>query len=211
MLTKLKIDSSLPVWLIDVPKDIDLGTAAADVQKSLAGKQAITQILLFAESRKALDPKLDKILPRLAEKAVFWVAYPKKSGKIQSDLIRDEGWEKIGEHGYRIVSSAAINEDWSAVRISKIDTGKVYKSSTPIVERKTPGVDYVNRSVMLQGDIAEAFVEFEGLSDLFDSMSFTHKREYIEHIEESKKLETRQRRIIQVITTLLDIQHKKQK
>jgi hypothetical protein len=211
MLTKLKIDSSLPVWLIDVPKDIDLGTAAADVQKSLASKQAITQILLFAESRKALDPKLDKILPRLAEKAVFWVAYPKKSGKIQSDLIRDEGWEKIGEHGYRIVSSAAINEDWSAVRISKIDANKVYKSSTPMAERITPGIDYVKRTVVLPADAKKAMKEFKGLEAFFNAMSFSHKKEYVEAIEESKKPETRQRRIDKMIEMVLVLQEKKQK
>ena len=209
MLTKLKIDSALPVWLIDVPADIDLAAKGLQVQKSLAGKQLISQILLFAESRKALNPKLDKIIPRLAEKAVFWVAYPKKSGKIQSDLIRDEGWEKIAEYQYHVVSSAAINEDWSAVRISKIDANKVYKRSTPIVERTVEGIDYAKRTVALPADAKKAMEAYKGLEAFFNDMSFTHKKEYVEAIVEAKKPETRQRRIDKMIEMLLALQEKK--
>lgn len=211
MLTKLKIDSTLPVWLIDVPADVDLAVKGAQVQKKLVGRQLISQIVLFAVNRKALEPKLDKILPRLDEKAVFWVAYPKKSGKIQSDLVRDEGWKKIAEYQYRIVSSAAINEDWSAVRISKIDTNKVYKSSTPIAERKVEGIDYVKRTVALPADAKKAIKAYKGLEAFFNDMSFTHKKEYVEAIVEAKKPETRQRRIDKMIEMVLALQEKKHK
>lgn len=211
MLTKLKIDSTLPVWLIDVPADVDLVVKGAQVQKKLVGRQLISQIVLFAVNRKALEPKLDKILTRLDEKAVFWVAYPKKSGKIQSDLVRDEGWQKIAEYQYRIVSSAAINEDWSAVRISKIDTNKIYKSSTPIAERKAEGIDYVKRTVALPADAKKAIRAYKGLETFFNDMSFTHKKEYVEAIVEAKKLETRQRRIDKMIEMVLALQEKKHK
>lgn len=211
MLAKLKIDSTLPVWLIDVPADVDLAVKGAQVQKKLVGRQLISQIVLFAVNRKALEPKLDKILPRLDEKAVFWVAYPKKSGKIQSDLVRDEGWGKIAEYQYRIVSSVAINEDWSAVRISKIDTNKVYKSSTPIAERKVEGIDYVKRTVALPADAKKAIKAYKGLETFFNDMSFTHKKEYVEAIVEAKKPETRQRRIDKMIEMVLALQEKKHK
>ncbi|RYE24923.1 MAG: hypothetical protein EOP51_05790 [Sphingobacteriales bacterium] len=209
MLAKLKIKPGVPLWLIARPASVNIDTEGIDVHESVGKANELAQVLLFAENKKSLDPQLDKILLRLADKAVFWIAYPKKSGRIESDLIRYEGWDKVFASGYRVVASVAINDDWSAVRISKIDANKVYKSATPITERKTPGIDYVNRTATLQDDIAEAFAEFEGLSNFFETMSFTHKREYIEHVEEAKKPETRQKRLAQTVNAVLDMQHKK--
>ncbi|MCC9135835.1 hypothetical protein ACFSKU_17575 [Pontibacter silvestris] len=31
----------------------------------------------------------------LKPKTVLWVAYPKKSSKLKSDLTRDEGWKQL--------------------------------------------------------------------------------------------------------------------
>lgn len=201
----------MPFWLVDMPGDVDIDTAGMEVYTNLGSEKNLQQVLLFAENKKALDPMLNKILPRLADKAVFWVAYPKKSGKIKSDLIRDEGWDKVFASGYRIVASAAINDNWSAVRISKIDANKVYKSAIPIAERKTPGIDYIKRTAELPVDAKEAIRKFEGLEHFFNTMSFTHKKEHVEAIEEAKKPETRQRRIDKMIMMLLAMQEKKKK
>jgi hypothetical protein len=48
---------------------------------------------------------------------LFWLAYPKKSGKIESDLSRDIIWRVIEEYGYRPVSMVSIDDTWSAMRV----------------------------------------------------------------------------------------------
>jgi hypothetical protein len=46
----------------------------------------------------------------------LWIAYPKKSGAIRSDLTRDHGWEPIAAVGLLAVTQVALNADWSALR-----------------------------------------------------------------------------------------------
>jgi hypothetical protein len=48
---------------------------------------------------------------------LFWLAYPKKSGKIESDLSRDIIWRMIEEYGYRPVSMVSIDDTWNAMRV----------------------------------------------------------------------------------------------
>ena len=48
---------------------------------------------------------------------IYWLVYPKKSGKIESDLSRDIIWRMIEEYGYRPVSIISIDDTWSAMRV----------------------------------------------------------------------------------------------
>jgi len=50
----------------------------------------------------------------------------------------------------------------------------------------------------------------KGLEDFFYSMSFTHKREYVEAIVDAKKPETRQRRIEKMIEMVTALKEKKE-
>lgn len=56
-------------------------------------------------------------------------------------------------------------------------------------------VDTKPRTVTVPRDLAEALDVDEAATAAFDKLSFTHKREYVEWIEEAKRPETRARRI----------------
>lgn len=60
------------------------------------------------------------------------------------------------------------------------------------------------RVVVIADDIAIVFDENPEAKDLFDKMSYTHKKEYIRWIEEAKKPETRENRKIKMIRMILD-------
>ena len=49
-------------------------------------KQSFDFVLLFTTNSNELEPAWKRIIPTLKEDAVFWVAYPKKSSGIPSDL-----------------------------------------------------------------------------------------------------------------------------
>jgi hypothetical protein len=76
-------------------------------------------VLAFAHSQEELNTLVPKILLTLKDATIFWVAYPKKSSKIKSDLNRDQGWQILHEAGYEGVSLIAIDETWSAMRFRK--------------------------------------------------------------------------------------------
>ncbi len=60
------------------------------------------------------------------------------------------------------------------------------------------------RIVEVPQDFAELLDKYPEAKKLFDSMSYTHKKEYVRWIEEAKRHETRQRRLQKSLTMLMD-------
>jgi len=64
--------------------------------------------------------------------------------------------------------------------------------------------DKEERVVEIADDIVFVFNENPQAKDLFDKMSYTHRKEYIRWIEEAKKPETRENRKIKMIQMILN-------
>lgn len=64
--------------------------------------------------------------------------------------------------------------------------------------------DKEERIVEIADDIVSVFNENPNAKELFDNMSYTHKKEYIRWIEEAKKPETRENRKIKMIQMILE-------
>lgn len=209
-LGKLKIKEEYPLILIDAPKDLLPAFGDLTFRTSFAGKEKATQLLFFAKDKKALDAKINDILKALSEDAILWVAYPKKSGAIQSDLIRDEGWETIYSSDWKPVSSISIDDNWSGIRFKHQSKLKKLVRDVPMEERKVEGIDFVNRTAKLPQDAINMMKPYKGLEVFFDTLSFTHKKEYVTSIVEAKKPETRLRRIEKMIEMVLKLKEQKE-
>ncbi|MEJ5103294.1 YdeI/OmpD-associated family protein [Chryseobacterium sp. MYb328] len=64
--------------------------------------------------------------------------------------------------------------------------------------------DKEERTLEIADDIALAFKENPEAKALFDTMSYTHKKEYIRWIDDAKKPETRENRKIKMIQMILN-------
>src|SRR5947207_1987917 len=75
-------------------------------------------VLLFATDSKELEPAWKQIIPALKEDAIFWVAYPKKSSGIPSDLagMSGGGWTTYAGSPWQPVASASIDDTWTGIR-----------------------------------------------------------------------------------------------
>lgn len=73
-------------------------------------------VLLFAPSQAALKERWPDVVPLLQPASVVWVAYPKKSSPLASDINRDVGWDPVFASGYGPVSQVAIDHTYSALR-----------------------------------------------------------------------------------------------
>ena len=209
-LGKLKIKEDYPLILIDAPKELLPAFGDLTFRTSFAGKEKATQLLFFAKDKKAMDAKINDILKALSEDGILWVGYPKKSGAIQSDLIRDEGWEMIYRSDWKPVSSISIDDNWSGIRFKHQSKLKKLVRDVPMEERKVEGVDFVNRTAKLPQDAMSMMKPYKGLEAFFDTLSFTHKREYVTSIVEAKKPETRLRRIEKMIEMVLKLKEQKE-
>ena len=65
--------------------------------------------------------------------------------------------------------------------------------------RVTMELDTEPRTVRVPADLRRALEEDEAAGKAFAELSFTHRREYVDWVEEAKRLETRARRIASTV------------
>lgn len=198
LLEKLQLKDEKNLLLQGLPLAIEKQFIKLSFSKNvtpLLKSKKIDFALVFAFSKNQLQEILKEVVPALHTEAKFWVAYPKASSKIASDLCRDESWDFVAAHGYESVRMVAVDNLWSAMRFKKpeSDTGK--KAQGFSSENPAPGVDYTKRSIEIPKDLQKLLDKNKSAAAFFDSLAFTHKREYVEWIVSAKKEETKARRL----------------
>lgn len=78
-------------------------------------------ILAFARDRAALAGVAALALAQYRRGGRLWFAYPKRSGRLRSDLDRDHGWAPVTAEGLLPVSQLSVDADWSALRFRHRD------------------------------------------------------------------------------------------
>lgn len=85
-------------------------------------------VLLFANNSEEVKTWLPKALSILEADAIFWIAFPKKSSKVKTDISRDVLFRLVQELSeYRAVSNVSLDEKWSALRFRHQDLVKSKK------------------------------------------------------------------------------------
>jgi hypothetical protein len=86
------------------------------LSRKLGAKPGIEVVVLFTTSRAELERRFEALKTTLAPADGLWVAWPKKASAIETDLTFDVV-QRIGlAAGLVDNKSAAIDDDWQAVR-----------------------------------------------------------------------------------------------
>jgi hypothetical protein len=161
-------------------------------------------VLTFLRSIAEVESWAPEAIRAVHEEGLLWMAYPKQSGKIKTDINRDTGWQTVAALGYEGVSLIAIDETWSAMRFRASKqiksprsariaaTGSASKSAAPAADR----------IVVIPDDLAEAFKTSPTASSFYESLSYTNRKEYVRWITDAKREETRSGRIAKTIDKL---------
>jgi hypothetical protein len=72
--------------------------------------------LVFAINYNQLSQILIDVLPALRDKGKLWIAYPKPTSKIVSDLNRDCNWDCLQQKGFLKIDEVVIDHVWTALR-----------------------------------------------------------------------------------------------
>jgi hypothetical protein len=84
--------------------------------RKLGAKQGVEVLVFFTTSRSELERRLGALKKTLAPADGLWVAWPKKASKLETDLDF-AAVQQIGlDAGLVDNKSAAIDEDWQALR-----------------------------------------------------------------------------------------------
>ena len=93
-----------------------LPTGAA-VAAKLAGKQPLDVVIVFIKKRSELAPALDKVRPRMAPAAGLWIAWPKKSSGVATDMTEQVIRDVALPTGLVDNKVCAIDDTWSGLRL----------------------------------------------------------------------------------------------
>lgn len=204
---KLRITEGVRVLLLGAPESFpeQLEPLPSGASLSMRASGKFDVVLNFATDSKSLEKGLSRATTALAEGAVFWICYPKKSSGIKTDLSRDEGWKCLFDAGFGPVTQVAIDETWSAVRF-KVEATVARKSGSVVApgsmgKKASAGP---KKAILPPDDFVEALDGNEAAGATWQTLAPSHVKEYVTWIEEAKKPETRKRRIEQAITMLAD-------
>jgi hypothetical protein len=70
----------------------------------------------FCRDAAAVRDAAGRLLPLYREGGHLWLLYPKRTGRIATDITRDIGWEPVLAAGFLGVAQVAVDADWSALR-----------------------------------------------------------------------------------------------
>ncbi|HKZ68502.1 MAG TPA: hypothetical protein VJ020_00380 [Anaerolineales bacterium] len=78
-------------------------------------------VLLFAANVAGLNQHAAKTVAAVPPDGLLWIAYPKGTSKIKTDLNRDKGWDVIHKAKLEGVRLIALDETWSVMRLRPKD------------------------------------------------------------------------------------------
>lgn len=85
-----------------------------------AGDAAEPDFLLgVCPDSAGIAARVADLLPLYPPGARLWLVYPKKSGRIATDINRDVGWDAVEGAGFLGVTQVAVDADWSALRFRR--------------------------------------------------------------------------------------------
>ena len=115
---KLGIKDGSRIALINAPKDFEseLGELPDNVEFIKRPTKSLDIILFFVLTERALARDFAKHAARLTANGMLWIAWPKKSSGVISDLSE----QRVREIGLNVglvdVKVCAIDETWSGLK-----------------------------------------------------------------------------------------------
>jgi len=204
---KLQLKDEKNLLIQGIPSSIEKQFAKLTYAKNvtpLLKSKKVEFALVFALSQQQLNNVLKEVFPALTAETKLWVAYPKTSSKIVSDLNRDCSWDLLIKNGYESVRQVAVDNVWSAIRFKKLESiPNRDRSFSDIKSIESNGIDFEKRLVVPPAELGSMFLKHKEAQSFFTSLSFTNQKEYISWIEAAKKEDTRQRRLETALEKLL--------
>ena len=118
---KLGIKEGHVVLVLSAPPGFDrtLGMlpTGATVARKLAGKTPLDVILAFVTKRADLVDRIAVVRPRMAPAAGLWIAWPKKSSGVPTEVTEDTIRELALPTGLVDNKVCAIDATWSGLRL----------------------------------------------------------------------------------------------
>jgi hypothetical protein len=140
ILDKLQLKNEKNILIQGLPSSIEKQFSKVSFAKNLTPllkSRKIDFALVFAVSENQMNAILDEVMPALKEESRLWVAYPKLTSKITTDLNRDSSWSKLAEAEFESVEQVSLDHVWHAMAFRKsLELEVVVEEELPKRKRK---------------------------------------------------------------------------
>lgn len=121
---KLQLKNEKTVLIQGLPSSIEKQFAKISFAKNLTPllrSRKLDFALVFAVNETQLNSILQDIMPAVKDETRLWVAHPKSTSKIATDLNRDSSWNKLVTAGYESAEQVTLDHVWNAVNFRKAE------------------------------------------------------------------------------------------
>ena len=119
---KLQLEDEKNLLIQGLPSTIEKQFSKLSFSKNvtpLLKTRKIDFALVFALNSNQLYKILSEVCPALHAIGKLWIAYPKATSKITSDLNRDCSWNYLTEQGFETAEIVEMDYVWSAQLFTK--------------------------------------------------------------------------------------------
>jgi len=205
LLKKLYFKPGFTVLMANVPENgaVILGDTK-EIHLTTSPSEKFDGLLLFVKDSSELSNALEIWGPLITEKQIVWIAYPKKTSGIPTDL-KMEKWKELDVYQLSPCGSASLDETWTGLRIKPVVNLK--KSGIGNSEiKKNEFAEFIDvdlKKVTAPADLASLLNAHLKAEQFFNSLAYSHKKEYVLWILTAKQAQTRESRLQKTIDMLL--------
>jgi hypothetical protein len=127
---KMNLKAGHQAILINAPEGFlkELVPLPAKVKVSEKMEGMADWVQVFVKSKAELEKIFPRVLKLLKQESMLWIAFPKGTSKIQTDLTRDKGWGIVQASDLKWIKLVSVNETWSAFALRPSKPGEAKQS-----------------------------------------------------------------------------------
>ena len=115
---KLQLKAAQRLRVLNAPPGYveRLGQELPGINLVAGGTGSTDAVLLFVNSLAEAQRLAPDAIGAVETNGLLWMAYPKGTSKVKTDVNRDRLWEAIKPLGWLAIRQIALDEVWSALR-----------------------------------------------------------------------------------------------
>jgi hypothetical protein len=119
---KLQLKDEKNLLIQGLPSSIEKQFAKLSYAKNvtpLLRSRKIDFALVFVVNHNQLCNILNDVFPALHNESRLWIAYPKTTSKIASDLYKDCSWQVLSDNEFASIEEVTLDHVWTAMQFKK--------------------------------------------------------------------------------------------
>jgi hypothetical protein len=209
LVKKLRLTPEMKALVLKAPSDHYLAELGLSAEDTIVDPEAqYGFVLLFALNLAELAEHAPEAIRAVKPDGLLWIAYPKGSSKIKTDINRDTGWKLMLTFHLEGVSLIAMDDTWSSMRYRPAGAGKSGTSRRTSSAALAAGAG--QRTTASQGeelpvpeDLAAALQASDAAEQFFKGgLTAAKRRDFVKWITDAKREETRANRVAATVDKL---------